>query len=57
MVSDEYREVRETRRATQGAKGRKARALRNRDLQRAEGGKAFDDRRRADRNGEPRPRD
>jgi hypothetical protein len=57
MASDEYREVREARRAAQGAKGRKARALRNRDLQRAEGGKAFDDRRLADRLGLPRPRD
>lgn len=57
MASEEYREVREARRAAQGAKGRKARTLRNRDLQRAEGGKAFDGRRRADQAGEPRPRD
>lgn len=57
MASEEYREVREARRSIKGAKGRKARTLANRERQRAEGGKAFDDRRLADREGRTRPQD
>lgn len=55
MASGEYREVREARRAISGAKGRKARKLRNREAQRDQNGKAFDDRRLADQEGGSRP--
>lgn len=57
MASEEYREVREARRAINGAKGRKARTTANRDKQRACNGRAFDDRRAADREGRTRPQD
>lgn len=57
MASDEYREVREARRAINGAKGRKARSAANRERQRACNGRAFDDRRAADREARARPHD
>ena len=56
-MNDIHREVREARRAISGAKGRKARALANRERQRETHGKAFDDRRAADREGRARPQD
>jgi len=57
MADANIREIREARRSIDGAKGRKTRKLANRDLQRAQHGKAFDGRRAADQEGRARPQD